>query len=78
MSATATLEPWASEIIGWLAELGMMPPPGTCVFCGCTDDDCSGCIAHTGHPCHWIDDNFRNICSACVERMRAEKPEASA
>lgn len=43
-----------------------------CRICGCTDDDCSGCIARTGRPCHWVE---RNLCSACAERMRAyQKP----
>jgi NTP pyrophosphatase (non-canonical NTP hydrolase) len=36
-----------------------------CRFCGCTDDDCSGCINKTGEPCHWID---KDVCSACAVR----------
>ena len=33
-----------------------------CRVCGCTDDDCSGCIDRTGHRCHWIE---KDLCSAC-------------
>jgi hypothetical protein len=36
----------------------------TCRECGCTDDDCSGCIERTGMPCHWV---TMDLCSACVE-----------
>jgi hypothetical protein len=34
----------------------------TCRVCGCTDLDCSACIAKTGAPCRWIE---RDLCSAC-------------
>ena len=34
-----------------------------CLFCGCTDDDCSRCIEKTGTPCHWIEED---VCSACA------------
>lgn len=33
-----------------------------CRICGCTDEDCSQCIAVTGHPCHWVE---VDLCSAC-------------
>ena len=33
-----------------------------CRICGCTDDDCSGCIKRTGQPCYWVKDD---LCSAC-------------
>ena len=33
-----------------------------CRVCGCTDDDCSGCIERTGHPCSWVEED---LCSAC-------------
>lgn len=36
----------------------------TCRNCGCTDADCSRCIARTGAPCHWVE---ANLCSACEE-----------
>ncbi len=60
-----------------------MPPPGkwppavmqayfrglrqTCRVCGCTDDDCAGCIERTGEPCHWAEDD---LCSACANTGR--------
>lgn len=34
-----------------------------CVVCGCTDHDCSGCIARTGEPCWWFGPD---LCSACA------------
>ena len=42
-----------------------LPPktPGSCRVCGCTDDDCRGCIERTGRPCHWVEPN---LCSACA------------
>lgn len=33
-----------------------------CLSCGCTQNDCSGCIRDTGKPCYWIGDG---LCSAC-------------
>jgi len=36
-----------------------------CRVCGCTDMDCSGCIARTGEPCYWVEED---LCSACHER----------
>lgn len=35
----------------------------SCRACGCTDDDCSICIARTGLACHWVEDD---LCSACL------------
>ncbi len=35
-----------------------------CSVCGCTQDDCSGCIEKTGEPCHWVE---ADLCSACVQ-----------
>lgn len=37
---------------------------GECLFCGCTDEDCTDCIRKTGSPCYWIDDRHTQ-CSAC-------------
>lgn len=34
-----------------------------CAICGCTDNDCAGCIERTGLPCSWVNDS---CCSACV------------
>ena len=35
-----------------------------CQVCGCTDNDCRGCVARTGQPCFWV---AADLCSACVE-----------
>jgi hypothetical protein len=43
-------------------ELSMGGDCRRCRVCGCTDDDCSGCIERTGEPCFWIEDD---LCSAC-------------
>jgi hypothetical protein len=37
--------------------------PVSCRVCGCTEDDCSGCVERTGEPCHWAEPG---LCSACV------------
>lgn len=46
-----------------------------CRVCGCTDDDCSGCIERTGVPCSWVD---VDLCSACyqprIERVGQTSP----
>lgn len=42
---------------------------GVCVKCGCTDDDCRGCIERTGHPCNWHNIEH-TLCTACVEDVR--------
>lgn len=47
-----------------VAELEDYAKERTCRACGCTDNDCSGCIRRTGHPCHWV---AINLCSACKE-----------
>jgi RNA polymerase-binding transcription factor DksA len=39
-------------------------PERKCRVCGCTQNDCRQCIAKTGEPCHWVEDD---LCSACVE-----------
>ena len=39
-----------------------------CRVCGCTDDDCSGCIERTGEPCRWLESGAADgagLCSAC-------------
>lgn len=38
--------------------------PRACRVCGCTDDDCRGCIERSGRPCSWAEPD---LCSACVE-----------
>lgn len=36
----------------------------SCRECGCTDNDCSECVARTGMPCMWIE---TDLCSACAD-----------
>lgn len=45
-------------------------PRGVCRVCGCTDTDCRACIARTGEPCSWIDEEH-TICSRCVDYLEA-------
>ena len=40
-----------------------------CRVCGCTDDDCSECIAAQGHPCHWVEED---LCSRCSGRPQQQ------
>jgi len=35
-----------------------------CRVCGCTDEDCSGCVARTGQACFWVSND---LCSACED-----------
>jgi hypothetical protein len=42
----------------------MSPQIQTCRFCGCTEQDCSKCIALTGHPCTWAQPD---LCSRCAD-----------
>jgi hypothetical protein len=65
------------EHIQWVHGLGPHPSEKVrrCRVCGCTDDDCSGCIERTGVPCHWVKED---LCSACAnlgdeEANREEK-----
>lgn len=37
--------------------------PG-CINCGCTDEDCSQCVAATGEACHWVGPRK---CSRCFD-----------
>ncbi len=46
------------------------PDPRACRRCGCTEEDCSGCIRRTGEPCYWV---AHDLCSACVESMSPEE-----
>lgn len=48
--------------------LSTRPAVLTCRQCGCTEDDCSGCIERTGYPCAWVEriDGPDNLCTACV------------
>jgi hypothetical protein len=46
----------------------------TCRVCGCTDEDCSQCIAATGVPCHWVEDD---LCSRCAPNFQIYWRESS-
>lgn len=37
-------------------------PMRECRVCGCTEEDCTGCVVKTGQPCFWVEDD---LCSAC-------------
>jgi hypothetical protein len=50
-------------------DLSMVRQTRSCRVCGCTDDNCAGCIEKTGLPCHWV---LADLCSAC---MRVPSPE---
>jgi hypothetical protein len=39
-------------------------PDRVCRKCGCTEEDCTGCIERTGRQCHWV---AWDLCSACEE-----------
>jgi hypothetical protein len=41
----------------------LVPDTMECRRCGCTNDNCAGCIARTGEACHWIE---ADLCSACA------------
>lgn len=43
-----------------------------CRRCGCTENDCTECVARTGVPCHWVE---KDLCSACEEDMPEDPPE---
>lgn len=43
-----------------------------CRICGCTDDDCSGCVTMTGRPCSWA---LIDVCSACKPLLEKENSE---
>lgn len=53
------------------AFLAACAEPRTCKACGCTDDDCSGCIERTGEPCYWVSED---LCSACVDAVEPTPP----
>jgi hypothetical protein len=55
-------QPWREPDI-WSRHL-KADEPRTCIKCGCTDDDCTGCVERTGKQCWWVKDN---LCSACVD-----------
>jgi hypothetical protein len=42
----------------------------SCRVCGCTQEDCSQCIAATGQPCFWIE---QDLCSRCKKEEPADQ-----
>lgn len=45
------------------------PPVQTCHVCGCTDDDCSRCVAVSGAPCSWVHKpGEKPLCSVCRDQ----------
>jgi hypothetical protein len=48
-----------------------VPSERSCRVCGCTEDDCSGCIERTGKPCHWV---AEDLCSACATPTTDRSP----
>lgn len=60
-AAPAAVEPTAVPMVA----AAPAPAAGerSCRYCGCTDADCSRCIALTGEPCSWV---AVDVCSACV------------
>lgn len=56
--------PFFGDIVRWEGTFDSdAPKVRRCCVCGCTDDDCSGCIKKTGRPCHWV---ANDLCSACA------------
>lgn len=45
------------------AVMAAQKPERACRKCGCTEQDCSGCIGRTGRPCYWVE---KDLCSACA------------
>ncbi len=56
----------------------------SCRVCGCTEEDCSGCIRATGGACSWVSDEedpdamTGDLCSACTPAARRARYEAAA
>jgi len=44
-------------------DMGMLLLEQHCKVCGCTNDNCDQCVAKTGQPCTWVEDD---LCSACA------------
>lgn len=60
--ATSRAEVNCRRCLTWpstIAELFGVP----CRACGCTEDNCAGCIERTGAACHWVEPD---LCSACA------------
>ena len=55
-----------------LERKALKPEPGTCLKCGCTDNDCSGCVERTGQSCYWADPE-KTLCSACAPEAQQRR-----
>ena len=65
MTATNPLvtHDWKGQVDAFTAQIAEeLGPERSCRICGCTEDDCSGCVRRTGRPCYWIE---ADLCSAC-------------
>ncbi len=63
-----TKHPKAADPAEWPEDLRIRQPvelPRWCRRCGCTDQNCLGCIEQTGRPCHWVEPD---LCSACAKK----------
>lgn len=49
-----------------------------CRACHCTDYDCSGCVAKTGHPCWWVEGDLCSACAAKDAGVKAPPPQTMA
>lgn len=76
VAPTAELHALETDVGGRSLRFGPWELFRKCVFCGCTDEDCRGCIERTGRPCFWIADT---VCSACEpELVRWRRRRAAA
>jgi hypothetical protein len=64
------IDHWFTDFRELLDAIAGDNPIRECRICGCTDDNCLGCIAKTGSPCHWIEDD---LCSACAGEVSGSK-----
>lgn len=60
----------------WECEKDLRPPARSCSVCGCTDADCSQCVAATGTPCSWVP-GYPDLCSRCYAEMGVTKGGAA-
>lgn len=60
--APAPTQAQDAEEIAFDGALRKALEPRSCRLCGCTDEDCRGCIERTGAPCSWV---AEDLCSAC-------------
>jgi hypothetical protein len=56
------LKEWGYDVSGVLDIGTEVLDEQVCRECGCTNDDCSGCIDRTGQVCYWIEDDLCSVC----------------